>query len=111
MKLMLSVGKGEKCMRLWNLVTGKKAGVLNFGREILVSVKEGKWSSGEGRRLAWNAAGEEFAVAFEWGAVVFGVVSLLELIPTPSCLMLISQYRTRLPSADFSPALEARFTK
>ncbi|GAB1217678.1 hypothetical protein ATERTT37_006919 [Aspergillus terreus] len=26
MKLMLSVGKGEKCMRLWNLVTGKKAG-------------------------------------------------------------------------------------
>lgn len=111
MKLMLSVGKGEKCMRLWNLVTGKKAGVLNFGREILVSVKEGKWSSGEGRRLAWNAAGEEFAVAFEWGAVVFGVVSLLELISTLSDLMLTSQYRTRLPSAGFSPALEARFTK
>ncbi|OKO95629.1 Protein MAK11 [Penicillium subrubescens] len=84
MKLMLSVGKGEKCMRLWNLVTGKKAGVLNFGREILVSVKEGKWSSGEGRRLAWNAAGEEFAVAFEWGAVVFGVDS------TPKCRLLPS---------------------
>ncbi|OOQ83259.1 putative 60S ribosome biogenesis protein Mak11 [Penicillium brasilianum] len=82
MKLMLSVGKGEKCMRLWNLVTGKKAGVLNFGREILQSVKEGKWSSGEGRRLAWNAAGEEFAVAFEWGAVVFGVDS------TPKCRLL-----------------------
>ncbi|EPS28734.1 hypothetical protein PDE_03680 [Penicillium oxalicum 114-2] len=82
MKLMLSVGKGEKCMRLWNLVTGKKAGVLNFGREILQSVKEGKYSSGEGRRLAWNAAGEEFAVAFEWGAVVFGVDS------TPKCRVL-----------------------
>ncbi|KAJ5112321.1 hypothetical protein N7532_000366 [Penicillium argentinense] len=75
MKLMLSVGKGEKCMRLWNLVTGKKAGVLNFNREILQSVKEGKWSSGEGRRIAWNPAGEEFAVAFEWGIVVFGVDS------------------------------------
>lgn len=76
MKVMLSVGKGEKCMRLWNLVTGKKAGVLNFNREILQSVKEGKWSSGEGRRIAWNPAGEEFAVAFEWGVVVFGIVSL-----------------------------------
>lgn len=76
MKLMLSVGKGEKCMRLWNLVTGKKAGVLNFNRELLQSVKEGKWSSGEGRRIAWNPAGEEFAVAFEWGVVVFGIVSV-----------------------------------
>ncbi|KAJ5113327.1 hypothetical protein N7456_001861 [Penicillium angulare] len=79
MKLMLSVGKGEKCMRLWNLVTGKKAGVLNFDRELLQSVKEGKWSKGEGQRIAWNAAGEEFAVAFEWGVVVFGIDS------TPKC--------------------------
>lgn len=77
MKLMLSVGRGEKCMRLWNLVTGKKAGVLNFNRELLQSVKEGKWSSGEGRRIAWNPAGEEFAVAFEWGVVVFGIVSVM----------------------------------
>lgn len=75
MKLMLSVGKGEKCMRLWNLVTGKKAGVLSFNREILQSVKEGKYSTGEGRRIVWNSKGDEFAVAFEWGAVVFGIVS------------------------------------
>lgn len=75
MKLMLSVGKGERCMRLWNLVTGKKAGVLNFSRDMLQSVKEGRWSTGEGRRIEWNSKGEEFAVAFEWGAVVFGVVS------------------------------------
>lgn len=74
MKLMLSVGKGEKTMRLWNLVTGKKAGVLSFGREILQSVKEGRWSSGEGRRIIWNSEGEEFAVAFERGAVIFGTV-------------------------------------
>jgi len=109
MKLMLSVGKGEKCMRLWNLVTGKKAGVLNFGREILQSVKEGKWSSGEGRRLAWNAAGEEFAVAFEWGAVVFGVVS--SSIFPHSCLTLIVQFRTRHPHADCFPVLGAKFIR
>ncbi|OAP55091.1 hypothetical protein AYL99_10791 [Fonsecaea erecta] len=72
MKLMLSVGRGERCMRLWNLVTGKKAGVLNFGREILQSVREGKYSSGEGRRIRWNPNGSEFAVAFERGVVVFG---------------------------------------
>lgn len=75
MKLMLSVGKGERCMRLWNLVTGKKAGVLNFGKDILQSVKEGRWATGEGRRIVWNAEGEEFAVAFERGAVVFGTVT------------------------------------
>ena len=39
LKLMVSVGRGERCMRLWNLVTGKKAGVLNFSRDILQSVK------------------------------------------------------------------------
>lgn len=72
MKLMLSVGRGERCMRLWNLVTGKKAGVLNFERHVLQSIKEGKYSGGEGRRICWNSAGEEFAVAFERGAVVFG---------------------------------------
>lgn len=75
MKLMLSVGKGEKCMRLWNLITGKKAGVLNFNKEILQSVREGKRGTGEGRRIVWNSQGDEFAVAFEWGAVVFGIVS------------------------------------
>lgn len=62
-------------MRLWNLVTGKKAGVLNFSKDVLQSVKEGRWSTGEGRKIEWNSKGEEFAVAFEWGAVVFGVVS------------------------------------
>ncbi len=53
-------------------VTGKKAGVLNFSRDILQSVKEGKYSSGEGRRIRWNPDGSEFAVLFERGAVVFG---------------------------------------
>lgn len=74
MKLMVSVGKGEKCMRLWNLVTGKKAGVLNFERDLLQGVGEGRWASGEGRKVEWNSLGEEFVVAFERGCVVFGMV-------------------------------------
>jgi protein MAK11 len=79
MKLMLSVGRGEKCMRLWNLITGKKAGVLNFSRDILQCINESKRGTGEGRGIVWNSQGEEFAVAFEWGVVVFGVVSLSRL--------------------------------
>lgn len=84
-KLMVSVGKGEKCMRLWNLVTGKKAGVLNFSREMLSSVGEGRFQSGEGRRVIWDKEGEEFAVAFERGVVVFGIDSKpkAKILPTP----------------------------
>ncbi|KAK5045283.1 hypothetical protein LTR84_009389 [Exophiala bonariae] len=85
LKLMVSVGRGERCMRLWNLVTGKKAGVLNFSREILQSVKEGKYSSGEGRRIRWSPDGTEFAVAFERGVVVFGEDSKprCKILPQP----------------------------
>lgn len=75
MKLMLSVGKGEKCMRLWNLVTGKKAGVLNFDRNILAAVGEGRFSSGEGRRVIWDPEGEEFAVGFDRALVIFNIDS------------------------------------
>jgi protein MAK11 len=84
-KLMLSVGKGEKCMRLWNLVTGKKAGVLSFSREILSAVGEGRFGSGEGRRVVWDSEGEEFAVGFERGAVVFGIDCKVKanIVPSP----------------------------
>jgi protein MAK11 len=77
LKLMISVGKGERCMRLWNLVTGKKAGVLNFGREMLIEIGEGRFGSGEGRKVAWGIteAGEEFCVGFEWSILVFGMDS------------------------------------
>ena len=75
MKLMLSVGKGEKCMRLWNLVTGKKAGVLNFDRSILAAVGEGRFSSGEARRVIWDPEGEEFALGFDRALVVFTIDS------------------------------------
>ncbi|KAK4929627.1 Protein mak11 [Elasticomyces elasticus] len=72
MKLMVSVGQGERTMRLWNLVTGRKAGVLNFERDLLQAVKEGKYSHGEGRKIRWNKAGTEFAISFERGVLVFG---------------------------------------
>ncbi|KAL8953664.1 MAG: hypothetical protein Q9222_000501 [Ikaeria aurantiellina] len=75
MKLMVSVSKGEKCMRLWNLVTGKKAGVLNFDKALLQAVGEGRWGRGEGYRVEWDSIGEEFVVGFERGAVVFGLDS------------------------------------
>jgi protein MAK11 len=87
MKLMISVGKGEKCMRLWNLVTGKKAGVLNFERVILAEVGEGRFSSGEGRKVAWGStnAGEEFCVGFDRGVLVFGMDSKpkCKVVPEP----------------------------
>jgi protein MAK11 len=87
MKLMISVGKGEKSMRLWNLVTGKKAGVLNFERDILNEVGESKFTSGEGRKVAWGAtdAGEEFCVAFDKGALIYGMDSKpkCKVVPQP----------------------------
>jgi len=72
-KVMVSVGRNERCMRLWNLVTGKRAGVLQFERALLEAVGEGKYGSGEGRCVRWDAEGEEFVVGFERGVAVFGM--------------------------------------
>ena len=95
-------------MRLWNLMTGKKAGVLNFNKDLLQSVREGKWGTGEGRKVEWNSKGEEFAVAFEWGAVIFGVVSFYS-----SCWSLYSDlgYRILRRRVLFLPGHGASFIK
>ncbi|KAI0447978.1 WD domain-containing protein [Xylaria telfairii] len=81
MKLMISVSKGERCMRLWNLMTAKKAGVLNFSRDILQQAGETKHSSGEGRKVVWGTTeeGDEFCVGFDRDLIVFGMDS------TPKC--------------------------
>ncbi|RYP74701.1 hypothetical protein DL769_003960 [Monosporascus sp. CRB-8-3] len=83
MKLMITVGRGERCMRLWNLMTARKAGVLNFGRDALRQAGEGgRGSLGEGRRVVWGRAGggdDEFCVAFDRDLLVFGMDS------TPKC--------------------------
>lgn len=97
LKLMVSVGKGEKCMRLWNLVTGKKAGVLNFERDLLQDIGEGRWASGEGRKVEWNSLGEEFVVGFEKGAVVFGMVRFFEVRNFPRKML---TYEPRTPNRD-----------
>lgn len=93
LKLMLSVGRGERCMRLWNLVTGKKAGVLNFSRNVLQSVRESKHSSGEGRKISWSPDGGEFAVSFQRGAVVFGEDSKAKCKILPHPLTKLHQIR------------------
>ncbi|KAF2142082.1 uncharacterized protein K452DRAFT_358543 [Aplosporella prunicola CBS 121167] len=90
-KLMISVSKGEKCMRLWNVMTGKKASVLNFERDLLAAVGEGKFSSGEGRRLEWNPEGDEWVVTFERGFVVYGMDSKPKAQTLPRPLTKIHQ--------------------
>ncbi|KAK5147919.1 hypothetical protein LTR04_000746 [Oleoguttula sp. CCFEE 6159] len=94
-KLMVSVGKGERCMRLWNLVTGKRAGVLSFERELLKEVGERVFGShgGEGNRVEWDTAGEEFAIAFERGAVVYGMDCNPQALIRPSPPTKIHQLR------------------
>lgn len=84
MKLMISVSKSERAMRLWNLVTGKKAGVLNFSKDMLQEVGESKHSTGEGRKVVWGSVdgADEFAVGFERDVVVFGMDS------TPKCRLM-----------------------
>lgn len=94
MKLMISVGKGEKCMRLWNLVTGKKAGVLSFGRDMLQDVGERRHSTGEGRRVVWGSAdgADEFAVGFDRNIVVFGMDSVPKCRIMPTTKVKIHQF-------------------
>lgn len=96
LKLMISVGKGERCMRLWNLVTGKKAGVLNFGREVLDAIGEGRIGMGEGRRVVWGSSkeGDEFAVAFDRDVVVFGMDS------RPRCRVMAGE-RTKVHEIEY----------
>ncbi|KAJ6444808.1 MAK11-like protein [Purpureocillium lavendulum] len=95
MKVMISVSKGERCIRLWNLVTGKKAGVLGFSREMLQEAGEGKYSSGEGRTVVWGSADgvDEYAVGFDRGVVVFGMDSVPKCIVVPSPPTKVHQLR------------------
>ena len=92
-KLMLSVSRGERALRLWNLMTGKKAGVLNFDRSLLEQVGEGRYGSGEGRQVLWDAAGENYVVGFERGAAVFGIDSKAKAIVRPTPGMKLHQLR------------------
>ena len=73
-KLGVSVGIGERALRLWDLVKGKRAGVLAFDKKTLQEL--GEWGSlrdGEGRQVHWDPQGDKFAVAFEKGIAIFSV--------------------------------------
>jgi protein MAK11 len=112
MKLMLSVSKGEKSMRLWNLVTGKKAGVLTFSRDVLTSVGEGRFGTGEGRKVIWDAEGDEFVVAFERGAIVYGIdcKPKYSILPTPRTKIHQIRY-LRIPTTKDANMAEKQETK
>lgn len=68
-------------------MTGRKAGALAFTREVMGSTLGNKigGSSGDGQKVRWSPVGEEFAVAFERGVVVFGMDSQpkLRILPSP----------------------------
>lgn len=99
-KILLSVSKGERGIRMWNLMTGRKAGVLMFGRND-VPPQFGR----EGAKVEWSADGSEYAVAFERGVVVFGENSTpkLRIAPTPSSKIHQIRYIT-LPTTITRPA-------
>ncbi|KUI64567.1 Protein MAK11 [Cytospora mali] len=95
MKVMISVSKGERCMRLWNLVTGKKAGVLEFGRDVMQEIGEGKRSTGEGRKVVWGSnaeTGDEFAVGFDRDILVFGMDSKVRCRVMPDAKTKIHEF-------------------
>lgn len=73
MKLMMSVSKGERKVRPWNLMTGKRAKALNYQRDLLQQIGEGRHASGEGKKLAWGSVDgeDEFAIGFDRDVVVF----------------------------------------
>ncbi|KAK6357645.1 hypothetical protein TWF718_001953 [Orbilia javanica] len=74
-KLALSVSRHEKAVRMWNLMTGRKAGVLVFPRSIPKLVTG---VSGEGLKVVWRPGGKEgYAVMFERGVGLFGVDSVV----------------------------------
>ena len=76
-KILLSVSKGDRGLRMWNLMTGRKAGFLRFTREVMGTTVGSKIGgvTGDGLKVRWSPNGEQFAVAFERGVVVFGMDS------------------------------------
>lgn len=73
----VSVGVGERCLRLWDLVRGRRVCGLEFDKGLCGRVGGGvgtgraKWRAAEGRSVCWSPEGGRFAVAFERGCAVF----------------------------------------
>ena len=105
-KVMLSVSKGERCMRLWNLVTGRKAGVLRFDKTIMQAIGGSKQSLSEARKMAWNSTGDQFVVCYDRGAVVYQAVSRLLGGHTGSkeayCVIYMAELQAKMPGVGFA---------
>lgn len=67
-KIAVSVGK-DKALRLWNLMTGRKASVTKLGEGtfclIVLMV--------EAMDVKWNAAGDQYAILFDRRVVVYNM--------------------------------------
>ncbi|KAJ6260018.1 hypothetical protein Dda_5663 [Drechslerella dactyloides] len=72
-KLALSVSRNERAVRMWNLMTGRKAGVLAFPKSIPRLIAG---IAGDGIKVAWRPGKDSgYAVLFERGVVLFGADS------------------------------------
>ena len=92
-KIALTVTRGERAVRLWNLMTGRKAGVMSFGKDdIPRSMTLG--GTGEGVRVRWRTSAEGtegakkeegYAVCFDRGIVIFGMDArpVYHIAPSP----------------------------
>ncbi|KAK3944234.1 WD40-repeat-containing domain protein [Diplogelasinospora grovesii] len=107
-KIMISVSKGERCMRLWNLETGKKSRVLNFEKKMLQDIGEMTrgGGTGEARRIVWGTrrtrqdgegggTEDEFAVAWDRDVVVFGMDCI------PRCRLMAGQQKTKVIEVEY----------
>ena len=67
-KIAVSVGK-DKSLRLWNLMTGRKASVtkLGEGNHLAVGLMI------EAYDVKWNAAGDRYAILFDRRVVVYNM--------------------------------------
>lgn len=103
-KLALSVGQGERCMRLWNLITGKRGGVLTFEKKMLAALGEGRWRRGEARSVLWSPDGELFAVGFERGVLLYGldckIRGMIKVEATKICRLRFVPQSTRVSQPD-----------
>ena len=93
-KILLSVSKGDRGLRMWNLMTGRKAGLLGFTRTTVGNKIGGV--TGDGLKVRWSPNGEQFAVAFERGVIIFGMDSQpkLRILTSPISKVHQIQYLT-----------------
>lgn len=63
-KICISVGK-DRNVRLWNLVTGKKAAAFKLGRE-------------EPLKVAWNGTGDQYAILFDKSIGIYDMSAVLQ---------------------------------